>query len=194
MDTNNTESQHYLKLPENFYDHLILSFSLSMVVGLMIGALIWILLTWLSRRRASARISRRNPRQSRTSPHSLLHSRSGFYRNSSYDRRSNNSLASAALTFQRQASLEQADPFARKPSFRASTFHPLLQCSQIAREAEEGSQTTLPRSNAGSMVNVGGLARPDSFWSNSSLRGFHATQTPPPAYETVIRAYQETCT
>ncbi|KAG2468576.1 SRAC1 protein, partial [Polypterus senegalus] len=69
-----------------------------------------------------------------------------MYRNSSYDRRSNNSLASAAaLTFQRQASLEQPDPFARKPSFRASTFHPLLQCSQIAREAEESNQSALPR-------------------------------------------------
>ncbi|KAK1170804.1 hypothetical protein AOXY_G7736 [Acipenser oxyrinchus oxyrinchus] len=190
MDTNRTETQHYLKLPDNFYDNLILSFSLSMVAGLTIGAVICILLTWLSRRRASARISRRNPRQSRTSPHS----RSGFYRYSSYDRRSNNSLASAALTFQRQASLEQADPFARKPSFRASTFHPLLQCSQIAREAEEGSQTTLPRSNAGSTVTVGSLARPDSFWSNSGMHGFYSTQTPPPPYETVIRAFQETST
>ncbi|XP_041108350.1 myc target protein 1 homolog [Polyodon spathula] len=193
MDTNHTETQHYLKLPDNFYDNLILSFSLSMVAGLTIGAVICILLTWLSRRRASARISRRNPRQSRTSPHSFLQSRSGFYRHSSYDRRSNNSLASAALTFQHQTSLEQADPFARKPSFRASTFQPLLQCSQIAREAEEGSQTALPRSNTGSAVNVGGLARPDSFWSNT-WSGFYSTQTPPPPYETVIRAFQETST
>ncbi|MBN3300171.1 MYCT1 protein, partial [Amia calva] len=176
-------------------DHLILAFCLSMVVGLLIGSLIWILITWLSRRRASARISTRSPRSPRgTSSHSFLHNRSGFYRNSSYDRRSNNSLASAAFTFHRQASLEQPDPLGRKPSFRASTFHPLLQCSQIAREAEEGSQTTLPRSPAGSISNVATPARPDSFWSSSSLRAFHSTQTPPPAYESVIRAFQETCT
>ncbi|XP_015202458.1 myc target protein 1 homolog isoform X1 [Lepisosteus oculatus] len=173
-------------------DNLILAFCLSMVVGLLIGSLVWVLLTWMSRRRASASISTRNPRQSRAPSHS----RSGFYRNSSYDRRSNNSLASAAFTFHRQASLEQPDPLGRKPSFRASTFHPLLQCSQIAREAEEGSQTTLPRSTAGSGSgsNVATPARPDSFWCSSSLRGFHATQTPPPAYESVIRAFQETCT
>ncbi|KAG7460842.1 hypothetical protein MATL_G00203190 [Megalops atlanticus] len=176
-------------------DGLILAFCLSMVVGLLIGALIYFVLTWMSRRRATANITRRPPRQSRTTSHSLLHNRSAFNRSSSYDRRSNNSLASAAFSFHRQASLEQADPLGRKSSFRASTFHPLLQCSQIAREAEEGSQTTLPRTPTnGSTANVATPPRPDSFWSNSSLRGFHATQTPPPAYESVIRAFQETCT
>ncbi|XP_028653540.1 myc target protein 1 homolog [Erpetoichthys calabaricus] len=194
MANNDTEVNSNVKLPEKFFENLILSFSLSMLVGLIIGALIWLFLTWLSRRKASARISGRNTRQARPSSHNLIHCRSGMYRNSSYDRRSNNSLASAAaLTFQRQASLEQPDPFARKPSFRASTFHPLLQCSQIAREAEESNQSALPRSNTGSSINTSNMARPESFWSNSSLRGFHATHTPPPAYETVIRAFQETC-
>ncbi|KAJ8409694.1 hypothetical protein AAFF_G00217530 [Aldrovandia affinis] len=176
---------------------LILAFCLSMVVGLLIGALIYVVLTWMSRRRASASITRRPPRQSRAhAAHSLLHSRSAFNRSGSYDRRSNNSLASAAFGFHRQASLDLADPPGRKSSFRASTFHPLLQCSQIAREAEEGSQTTLPRTptTTGSTANVATPPRPDSFWCNSSLRGFHATQTPPPAYESVIRAFQETCT
>ncbi|KAI1897640.1 hypothetical protein AGOR_G00085350 [Albula goreensis] len=175
---------------------LILAFCLSMVVGLLIGALIYFVLTWMSRRRASANITLRPPRQSRTNTHSLLHSRSAFNRSSSYDRRSNNSLASAAFNFHRQTSLEPADLPGRKSSFRASTFHPLLQCSQIAREAEEGSQTTLPRTPTTGSTNNATVTppRPDSFWCNSSLRGFHATQTPPPAYDSVIRAFQETCT
>lgn len=180
-----------------------------MVVGLLIGSLIYMAMTWMSRRRASASITRRPPRQSRSSAHSLLHSRSGFSRSGSaggtsvggFDRRSNNSLA--AFGFQRQASLDLADLPGRKNSFRASTFHPLIQCSQIARQAEEGSQSTLPRTPPTSAANANANAnanaastppRPDSFWSNSSLRGFHATQTPPPAYESVIRAFQETCT
>ncbi|XP_071777056.1 myc target protein 1 homolog isoform X2 [Centroberyx gerrardi] len=172
-----------------------------MAVGLVLGALVYVVLTWMSRRRVgSASITRRPARQSRTSPRA----RPGFNRNSSYDRRSNNSLVSAAFSFHRQASSpDQVDPLGRKSSFRASTFHPLLQCSQIAREAEEGSQTTLPRTPT--LTTSGGSAqtaaqtattpsRPESFWGNSNLRGFHATHTPPPAYESIIRAYQETCT
>ncbi|KAJ8270591.1 hypothetical protein GJAV_G00116850, partial [Gymnothorax javanicus] len=183
---------------------LILAFCLSMVVGLLIGSLIYFAMTWMSRRRASASITRRPPRQPRYSAHSPLHSRSAFSRSSSggYDRRSNNSLASAAFSFHRQASEDLADPpGGRKNSFRASTFHPLIQCSQIARDAEEGSESTLPltptgrpTTNNANTDEASTPARPDSFWSNSSLRGFHATQTPPPAYESVIRAFQETRT
>ncbi|XP_010902952.1 myc target protein 1 homolog [Esox lucius] len=181
---------------------LIIAFCVSIAVGILLGALVYVLLTWMSRRKAgSVSITRPPPRPSRTSPRA----RPGFNRNSSYDRRSNNSLVSAAFSFHRQASSpDQADPLGRKSSFRASTFHPLLQCSQIAREAEEGSQTTLPRTPI--LSPSAGLShqtpaqvastqpRPESFWSSSSLRGFHATQTPPPAYESIIRAYQETCT
>ncbi|KAJ8275254.1 hypothetical protein COCON_G00098790 [Conger conger] len=183
---------------------LILAFSLSMVVGLLLGSLIYVVMTWMSRRRASASITRRPPRHSRGSARGLLHGRS-FNRGSGgggagvggFDRRSNNSLV--AFGFQRQASLDLADPPGRKNSFRASTFHPLVQCSHIAREAEEGGQGSLPRTpptaNANANANAGSTPpRPDSFWSNSSLRGFHASQTPPPAYESVIRAFQETCT
>ncbi|XP_029983898.1 myc target protein 1 homolog [Sphaeramia orbicularis] len=180
---------------------LIIAFCVSMAVGLVLGALVYVILTWMSRRRAgSASITRRPPRHSRSSPRT----RPGFNRNNSYDRRSNNNLLSAAFTFQRQpSSPDSVDPLGHKSSFRASTFHPLLQCSQIAREAEEGSQTTLPRtptlSTASGSAQTSGQAaatppRPESFWGNAGLRGFHATQTPPPAYESIIRAYQETRT
>lgn len=200
MAENNTSL--FLEILNSFdVGPLIIAFCVSMAVGLLLGALVYLVMTWMSRRRAgSATITRPPSRTSRISPRA----RPGFNRNSSYDRRSNNSLVSAAFSFHRHASLpDQADPLGRKSSFRASTFHPLLQCSQIAREAEEGSQTTLPRTptltnSAGSASTAGLQAatppRPESFWGNSGLRGFHATQTPPPAYESIIRAYQETCT
>ncbi|CAB1340094.1 unnamed protein product [Coregonus sp. 'balchen'] len=201
MAENNTNL--FLEILQSFdVVSLIIAFCVSIAVGILLGVLVYVVLTWMSRRRAgSGSITRRPPRPSRISPRA----RPGFNRNSSYDRRSNNSLVSAAFSFQRQASSpDQADPLGRKPSFRASTFHPLLQCSQIAREAEEGSQTTLPRTPTLTTSSVAAHQtaaqaaatppRPELFWSSSSLRGFHATQTPPPAYESIIRAYQETCT
>lgn len=193
--------QHPLWFVSFFAVPLIIAFCVSIAVGLVLGALVYVLLTWMSRRRAgSASITRCPPRHSHTSPRN----RPGFNRNSSYDRRSNNSLVSAAFTFHRQtSSTDNLDPLGHKSSFRASTFHPLLQCSQIAREAEEGSQTTLPRTptlttSTGSAHTAAQSTatppRPESFWGNNGLRGFQATQTPPPAYESIIRAYQETCT
>ncbi|XP_028295244.1 myc target protein 1 homolog isoform X2 [Gouania willdenowi] len=162
-------------------------------VGLLLGALVYIILTWMSRRRAgSASITRLPPR------HCSTRTRPNFNRNSSYDRRSNNSLVTAAFTFHRQTSSnDPLDPLGHKSSFRASTFHPLLHCSQIAREAEEGSQITLPRTpplttSAGSAQPGAAPQRPESFWGNNAFKGFQATQSPPPAYESIIRAYQET--
>lgn len=181
---------------------LIIAFCVSVAVGLVLGAVVYVLLTWMSRRKAgSASITRRPPRRkSRTSSRS----RPNFNRNNSYDRRSNN-LLGAAISFQRQSSSpDQVDPLGYKPSFRGSTFHPLLHCSQIAREAEEGSPSSLPRSTPTLTTSPGTAqasgqvtvdpSRPESFWGNTSLRGFHVTQTPPPAYESIIRAYQETRT
>ncbi|XP_053736190.1 myc target protein 1 homolog [Synchiropus splendidus] len=176
---------------------LIIAFCVSVAVGLVLGAVVYVILTWMSRRKAgSARITPRPSRQLRTSPRN----RPGFTRNSSYDRRSNNSLLNAAFTFHRQnSSPDHMD--SNKSSFRASTFHPLIQCSQLAREAEVGSQTSLPHTPT--LTTTTGTAqtqtattpsRPESFWGNNGLLGLQATQTPPPAYESIIRAYQETCT
>lgn len=185
---------------------VILAFCLSMVVGLLLGALVYVVLTWMARRRASATITRVPSPRSSSRP-SSPRTRPVFARQgSTYDRRSNNSLASAAFSLHRQTSsspTDHADLLGRKDSFRASTFHPLIQCSQIAREAEEGHHGTLTstpaatgtNSTASSMVTPPrARPRPDSFWGNSSLRGFSVTQTPPPAYDSIIRAYQETCT
>ncbi|KAK1889463.1 Myc target protein 1 like [Dissostichus eleginoides] len=154
---------------------LIIAFCVSIAVGLVLGALVYVILTWMSRRRAGS--------ASITAALLANHAR----------------LPVAVQT----SSPDHLDPLGHKSSFRASTFHPLLQCSQIAREAEEGSQTTLPRTptlttSTGSAQTAAQPAatppRPESFWGNNGLRGFNATQTPPPAYESIIRAYQETCT
>ncbi|XP_061667971.1 myc target protein 1 homolog [Syngnathoides biaculeatus] len=183
---------------------LVIAFSVSVAVGLVLGAVVYVILTWFSRRRAgSARITRcPHPRQPGTSPRNhpaFNRGSSGSSGNSNHDRRSNNSLVSAAFTFHRQTSIpDPLDPLGHKSSFRGSTFHPLLHCSQIAREAEAGSQTSLPRTpmltnSAGSPHAAATRPRPQSFWGES-VRGIQATQTPPPAYESIIRAYQETHT
>lgn len=177
---------------------LIIAFFVSVAVGLVLGALIYVLFTWMSRRRAgSATITRPPARKSRTSSRK----RPGYNHSSSYDRRSNNSLASAAFSVHRQASSpDPFDPAELKPSFKASTFHPLLKCSQIAREAEEGSQTTAPTMtlSTGSAQKTIDLAatppRSGSVWGYSNLKGTNAPQSQTPAYGSFIKAYQETNT
>lgn len=177
---------------------LIIAFFVSVAVGLVLGALIYVLFTWMSRRRAgSATITRPATRKSRTSPRK----RPVYSHSSSYDRRSNNSVVSAAISFHRQASSpEPFDPNEMKASFKASTFHPLLKCSQIAREAEAGSQSPAPTvttstGSAHKAIDVAATPpRPASVWGYSSLKGTHAPQSQTPAYGSFIKAYQETYT
>ncbi|XP_029452422.1 myc target protein 1 [Rhinatrema bivittatum] len=189
----NNTFQFSQSLPENFWGGVVLSFTVSIVIGLVIGGIIWILFMCLSRRRASAHISHRvlltSRQRRRASSNNQAPNRTGFYRNSGCERRSNLSLAS--LTFQRQSSQEQADSFPRKPSFRASTFHPFLQCPPLAVEADS-QLVSLPRSNSSASPAGGGSPRPEFQWANS-LRVCHSTQTPPPAYETIIKAFPDSC-
>uniref|UniRef100_H0WRW2 MYC target 1 n=1 Tax=Otolemur garnettii TaxID=30611 RepID=H0WRW2_OTOGA len=174
--------------PENFWEDLIMSFTVSMAIGLVIGGFIWALFVCLSRRRASAPISQwSSSRRSRSSyTHGL--NRTGFYRHSGCERRSNLSLAS--LTFQRQASLEQGNSFPRKLSFRASTFHPFLQSPPLPVETES-QLVTLPSSNTSPGISTcHSLSRPDLHWSTNSLRvGLSAP--PPPAYDSIIKAFPD---
>ncbi|XP_042301874.1 myc target protein 1 isoform X2 [Sceloporus undulatus] len=175
-------------------DQILTAFSVSMIIGLVIGAIIWALLTCLSSRRASAHISHWSPssssRHSRAS-HGSAVTRPGFYRNSSCERRSNLSLAS--LTFQRQASLDQANSFPRKSSFRASTFHPFLQCPPLPVETESQLITLVPTSTTTTLTGntTNSLSNPEFHWSNNSLRVCHSTQTPPPAYDSIIKAFPD---
>uniref|UniRef100_A0A8C4JGG0 MYC target 1 n=1 Tax=Dromaius novaehollandiae TaxID=8790 RepID=A0A8C4JGG0_DRONO len=176
-------------------EQITIAFTVSMLVGLVTGGIIWALFTCLSRRRASAHISQGSTssysRRSRPPSHGHTASRSGFYRNSSCERRSNLSLAS--LTFQRQASLEQANSFPRKSSFRASTFHPFLQSPPLPVEMNSQLITLTPTSTTTTLVGstTNSLSRPEFHWSNNSLRICHSTQTPPPAYETIIKAFPD---
>ncbi|KAL4668162.1 hypothetical protein H8957_011509 [Semnopithecus entellus] len=174
--------------PENFWEDLIMSFTVSMAIGLVLGGFIWAVFICLSRRRrASAPISQwSSSRRSRSSySHGL--NRTGFYRHSGCERRSNLSLAS--LTFQRQASLEQANSFPRKSSFRASTFHPFLQCPPLPVETES-QLVTLPSSSISPTISTShSLSRPD-YWSSNSLRVGLSTP-PPPAYESIIKAFPD---
>ncbi|XP_005150135.2 myc target protein 1 [Melopsittacus undulatus] len=193
MDRNSTFSP--ITWPPKFWEQITIAFTVSMVIGLVIGGIIWALFTCLSRRRASAHISQGNSstfsRRSRPSSHGNTTGRTGFYRNSSCERRSNLSLAS--LTFQRQASLEQANSFPRKSSFRASTFHPFLQCPPLPVETNSQLITLTPTNTTTTLVGstTNSLSRPEFHWSNNSLRICHSTQTPPPAYETIIKAFPD---
>ncbi|XP_069708190.1 myc target protein 1 [Phaenicophaeus curvirostris] len=193
MDRNSTYSP--ITWPPKFWEQITIAFTVSMVVGLVIGGIIWVLFTCLSRRRASAHISQGTSsafsRRSRPSSPGHTTGRTGFYRNSSCERRSNLSLAS--LTFQRQASLEQANSFPRKSSFRASTFHPFLQCPPLPVETNSQLITLTPTNTTTTLVGstTNSLSRPEFHWSNNTLRICHSTQTPPPAYETIIKAFPD---
>ncbi|KAI5938437.1 myc target protein 1 [Manis javanica] len=174
--------------PENFWEDLITSFTVSMAIVLVIGGFVWALFACWSRRRASAPISQwsssRRPRSSHT--HGL--NRTGFYRHSGCERRSNLSLAS--LTFQRQASLEQANSYPRKSSFRASTFHPFLQSPPLPVEMDS-QLLTLPSSHTSPTSSAAhSLSRPNFHWSSNSLPAGFATP-PPPAYESIIKAFPD---
>ncbi|KFQ11373.1 Myc target protein 1, partial [Haliaeetus albicilla] len=141
-------------------EQITIAFTVSMVVGLVIGGIIWALFTCLSRRRASAHISQGSSsafsRRSRPSSHGHTTGRTGFY-------------------------------------FRASTFHPFLQCPPLPVETNSQLITLTPTNTTTTLVGstTNSLSRPEFHWSNNSLRICHSTQTPPPAYETIIKAFPD---
>lgn len=165
---------------------MILAFCLSMLVGLLLGALVYVLLTWASRRRATARITRRSKKRSGTSqtnnPGGI---QMGLYR-------------STFLSVYRQPSLEPVGPLGSKPSLETSTFRPLPKKSRAALDLVEDTQVTMPEDTATSNSSDSTSLVPNkrhSFWLGSNgLKGFLPSQTPPPAYDSVIHAFEETCT
>lgn len=174
-------------------ESLILAFCLSMLVGLLIGALIFILLTWLSRHRATAVITRPSKRKSKSS---RAHNRMGLYRSHGFQHLVDSSNASAHLNARRQASLDTDEVLGRKTPFKASTFHPPGKGGSPVTNSPPSSPSTQdiesPSSSEGSLLSNPGNKR-QSFWLGSNgLRGYLPTQTPPPAYDSVIHAFQET--
>ncbi|EDL03570.1 myc target protein 1 [Mus musculus] len=175
--------------PENFWEDLIMSFTVSVAIGLAIGGFLWALFVFLSRRRrASAPISQWSPTRRPRSSYNHGLNRTGFYRHSGYERRSNLSLAS--LTFQRQASMELVNSFPRKSSFRASTFHPFLQCPPLPVETESQLMTLSASTTPSTLSTAHSPSRPDFRWSSNSLRMGLSTP-PPPAYESIIKAFPD---
>ncbi|KAJ8353194.1 hypothetical protein SKAU_G00207610 [Synaphobranchus kaupii] len=163
-------------------DSLILAFCLSMLVGLLMGALIYIFLTWLSRRRASAQITRRTRTSSDRSP---PHNRFGLFRHSG-----------APFGFCRESSLDPSESPGHKPLFRATPYHPPLLIDQVPFQAGDGNcvPTASLAANAPTPARVPPV-RLSSFRTDRDLpRGPRSVQTPPPPYESVLLAFEEACT
>ncbi|XP_028251715.1 myc target protein 1 homolog [Parambassis ranga] len=163
---------------------MILAFCLSVLVGLLLGALIYILLTWASRRRATARITRRSKKKSATSQsHDPAGSQLGLYR-------------STFLSVYRQPSLEPVGPLGSKPSSETSTFRPLAKKSRPSLDMGDDTQVTMSEDAAASSDSASLVPnKRHSFWlGGNGLKGYLPSHTPPPAYDSVIHAFEETCT
>ncbi|XP_067901675.1 myc target protein 1 homolog [Heterodontus francisci] len=194
MDHNKTAKYSLTQsLPDNFFGGVILSFSLSIVIGIVIGVFIWILFTWLSRRKqASASISQATCHRGRSSNHNIMLTRTSFYRSNSYDRHSDNNLALAStLAFQRQGSQDQADTYGRKSTFRASTFHPFAETPLTDELDGMQFSSALHGTDTSSTLNCS-LGYQEQHWSEGRHYDCHSSQTPPPAYEFVVEPSKET--
>lgn len=165
---------------------MTLAFCLSMLVGLLLGALVYILLTWASRRRATAMITRRSKTRSRTSQtNSPLGGQIGLYR-------------STFLSVYRQPSLDPVGPLGSKPNLETSTFRPVPKRSRAPLDMGEDTQIDVAEDTAASNASDSESLVPNkrhSFWLGSNgLKGFLTSPAPPPAYDSVIHAFEETCT
>ncbi|XP_075879346.1 myc target protein 1 homolog isoform X2 [Nelusetta ayraudi] len=168
------------------YGEMIPAFCLSMFVGLVLAALIYVLLTWASRRQATARITSRSKKRSNTSQsNNPMSNQMGLYR-------------STFLSVYRQPSLEPVGPLGSKPGSETSTFRPLPKRSRAALDMGEDTQVSMPDDTAATTSSDSEALVPNkrhSFWlGNNGLKGFLPSQTPPPAYDSVIHAFEETCT
>ncbi|KAL6477696.1 hypothetical protein MHYP_G00135310 [Metynnis hypsauchen] len=175
-------------------EELTLAFCLSMLVGLLIGILIFIFLTWMSRRRASVRITTRPSRWLRAARSHNLHGQMGLYSSNGFNL--NENTGRATLNLHRQTSVDPNELLGRSPSFQASTFRPPLK--KGSNGSEDKSQTALLHNSTGTnsaVTDPYNMGQSESFWlGKGSLRGYLPTQTPPPAYDSVIDMFQETHT
>lgn len=177
------ETNPFWEILKSFnYGDMILAFCLSMFVGLVLGALIYVLLTWASRRQASARITGRSKTRSSASNDPGAN-QMGLYR-------------STFLSVYRQPSLEPVGPLGSKPGLETSTFRPLPKRSRAALDMGEDTQVgDAPAATGSSDSEALVPNKRHSFWLGSNgLKGFLPSQTPPPAYDSVIHAFEETCT
>ncbi|KAF6725305.1 Myc target-like protein 1 [Oryzias melastigma] len=163
----------------SFAGDLLLAFSLSVLVGLLLGALVYVLLTWASRRRASARITSRSQKspQACAPPSSQL----GLYR-------------STFLSVYRQPSLEPVGQLGSKPHPEASTFRPPASKKKPPLDLEEDGRLNpseeMLNSDSESLV----PNKRHSFWlGGNGLKGFLPLNAPP-AYDSALQPFAETST
>ncbi|XP_053366250.1 myc target protein 1 homolog [Clarias gariepinus] len=175
-------------------EELSLAFCLSMLVGLLIGILIFILLTWISRRRASVRISTHLNQSSGAAGLHNHRGQLGVYRSNGFNLNSDRT-SRGMLNLQRQTSVDPNEVLGRSPSFQASTFRPLRKKGSEDKEDENQRALLHDTTGTDSVTDPYNLGQSESFWlGKGSLRGFLPTQTPPPAYDSVIHIFQETHT
>ncbi|KAG7328384.1 hypothetical protein KOW79_008328 [Hemibagrus wyckioides] len=188
------ESNTILEILKTFdFEELILAFCLSMLIGLLIGILIFILLTWISRHRASVRISTRPNPSSESDGLRIPHGQLGIYRSNGFNLNSDSTRA--VLNLQRQTSVDPNEILGRSPSFQASTFRPPRKKRNDEKEDENERALLHDTNGTDSVTDPYNIGLSESFWlGKGSLRGFLPTQTPPPAYDSVIHIFQETHT
>ncbi|XP_073683543.1 myc target protein 1 homolog [Garra rufa] len=190
MASNETNAIWEILQPIGF-DELILVFCLSILIGLLIGILIFFFLTWMSRRRASVRITRRQNQSSESKSSRNQHCHLKHYKSHGFDKNSEYA-GRAVLNLHRQTSVDPNEILGRSPSFQNSTFRPPSKKSKkTGNETEDDNQDALLPNITDPLS-----AEPaESFWlGKGSLRGFLPRQTPPPAYDSVIHIFQESCT
>ncbi|XP_068608241.1 myc target protein 1 homolog [Brachionichthys hirsutus] len=181
------ETHPLLEILKSFHlGDVILAFCLSVLVGLLLGALVYVLLTWAARRRATATITcrRSNKKSGSSQTNDPMINLMGRYR-------------STFLSVYRQPSLEPVGPLGSKPGLETSTFRPTPKRSRAALDMGEDTQVAMPDNTAASSSSDSASLVPNkrhSFWlGNNGLKGFLPSQTPPPAYDSVIHAFEETC-
>ncbi|XP_074517104.1 myc target protein 1 homolog [Sebastes fasciatus] len=180
----NNETHPLLQILKSFNQgDMILAFCLSVLVGLLLGALVYVLLTWASRRKATAMITRRSKKKRSGTSQTATSNQLGLYR-------------STFLNVYRQPSLEPVGPLGSKPGVESSTFRPVAKRSRAGLEM--GEDTLMPDADDTAASSDSASLVPNkrhSFWlGNNGLKGFLPSQTPPPAYDSVIHAFEETCT
>ncbi|TRY83479.1 hypothetical protein DNTS_016220 [Danionella cerebrum] len=186
MTSNETNTIWEILKPIDF-EELILAFCLSILIGLLIGILVFLLLTWMSRTRASVRITRHQTESS--SSKDCCHLR--HYKSHGFDKNCEHS-GRAVLNLHRQTSVDPNELLGRSPSFQNSTFRPpVKKTKKTSDETEEDNQVAL----IPNITDPYSREPAESFWlGKGSLRGFLPRQTPPPAYDSVIHIFQQTST
>ncbi|XP_076834720.1 myc target protein 1 homolog [Brachyhypopomus gauderio] len=183
------ENDGILEILKTFdIEELTLAFCLSMLVGLLIGILIFIFLTWMSRRRSSVRITTHPDQQARANRSGNTHAQLSLYRTNGFNL-SSDGADRAALNLHRQTSVDPNELLGRSPSFQASTFRPPKK--KDGGETRDENQGALLDSSGSTSPTVADMNQSESFWlGKGSLRGFLPTLSPPPAYDSVIHVFQ----